>query len=283
MSFINTLIHGDCFNILPYVKTECDWDRQFNIPLMWREFNRIIKPNGCICVFALDQFSAHILIENECNYRYKWIWDKVFAANFANFKTMPLRNYEEILVFYQNHPIFNPQMKKRDSSRVKEHQKTHYKYLDRNNQRYSALSTQKSKVPFLIDFQKYNADTKNPELIIEGIPQLRPNDHEKLDHATQKPSGLYEYLIKTYTNPNMVVLDAFAGSMTVIEACLNFKRKYIAIELEKKHIQMGLTRLKTYFHNGISIQQRTESFGIIYSFLKPIEAIIQKEQLKKVK
>ena len=165
----NTVIRGDTFDVLPlfpdhcidfiiadppYNKSECDFDKlKIDIPNLTKEYNRIIKPNGCIAIFGIDLFSAKIMLENAKYYRYKWIWNKVFSANFVQFKTMPLRNYEEILIFYHNPPIYNIQMIERNSNRVNEHQKTNYHYLNEQNQSDSSLGIRKTRTSFLVDFK----------------------------------------------------------------------------------------------------------------------------------
>ncbi len=145
----NTFFHGNCFQIMdlipdqsidfictdpPYNKTECSWDNSIDIASLWQSFNRIIKSNGCIAIFGIDLFSAKIMIENASNYRYKWIWNKQFSANFASCQSMPLRNYEEILIFYKTLPTYNIIMKERSSDRVQQHQASHYTYINKQYQ-----------------------------------------------------------------------------------------------------------------------------------------------------
>jgi site-specific DNA-methyltransferase (adenine-specific) len=64
-------------------------------------------------------------------------------------------------------------------------------------------------------------------------------------HPTQKPVALFEYLIKTYTNENDVVLDNTAGSLTTAVACENTNRRWICIEKEQKYCDIGTDRLKS--------------------------------------
>jgi DNA modification methylase len=116
--------------------------------------------------------------------------------------------------------------------------------------------------------------------VIDDILPLNSSDSERTNHPTQKPMRLYEYFIKTYTHEKMIVLDCFSGSNVVAVSCLNLKRNWISIELEEKYISMGLERLRQYFNHGISIKNHSVSFGVIYSFIKPLDFIVQREQAK---
>lgn len=285
----NTFFHGNCFQIMdlipdqsidfictdpPYNKTECSWDNSIDIASLWQSFNRIIKSNGCIAIFGIDLFSAKIMIENASNYRYKWIWNKQFSANFASCQSMPLRNYEEILIFYKTLPTYNIIMKERSSDRVQQHQASHYTYINKQYQSESALAIRKNSKDFLIDFGKYNPKEKYPELIIEGIPQLRPNATEKVNHPTQKPIKLFEYLINIYTNPHDIVFDPFLGSGTTLFASINTHRKYCGIELDDRYIQMIQDRIRSEFHNSIHIKKKKIDYGLQYNIVKPLDAFI---------
>jgi len=65
-------------------------------------------------------------------------------------------------------------------------------------------------------------------------------------HPTQKPVALFEYLIKTYTNENEIVLDNVAGSCTTAIAAKNTNRKWICIEKEEKYCDISVERIKNH-------------------------------------
>lgn len=88
--------------------------------------------------------------------------------------------------------------------------------------------------------KKYNPDFVQPSDILEF--NVVPNRNGKL-HPTQKPIELIEYLIKTYTNVNDVILDPFAGSGTTLLGCLNTNRKYIGFEIDEKFFNVAENRL----------------------------------------
>jgi site-specific DNA-methyltransferase (adenine-specific) len=64
-------------------------------------------------------------------------------------------------------------------------------------------------------------------------------------HPTQKPVGLLEYLIKTYTNESEVVLDNAAGSSSTAIACLNTNRNWIMMENDESYYELSLKRIES--------------------------------------
>jgi site-specific DNA-methyltransferase (adenine-specific) len=124
------LYKGDCLEImkdipdksidmilcdLPYGTTACKWDTIIPFEPLWEEYNRIIKDNGAIVLFGSEPFSSKLRVSNMKNYKYDWKWDKVVGSNFVNAKYMPLKVYEDIIVFYKQRPTYNPQMVERNS------------------------------------------------------------------------------------------------------------------------------------------------------------------------
>ncbi len=280
MNLINTLTHGDCFNIFPFIPsesidmictdppyniTDCEYECAINLNAMWNQFNRIIKPNGCICITSSQPFTTDLIYTNKKYFKYEWIWKKHKAGNFGNAKIQPLKYHEIICVFYKKQCIYNPQPNKRS-----EKGKIRFKDIGTSNKskygkNYGTECFGGLNKEYINDQSKYDSELKLPSSILE-IPMVVSTSEEKVGHPSQKPIALYEYLIKTYTNPNMVVLDCFSGSGTNIFACLKTKRKYICIEKDEKYINMTLNRLRTYNH---SIQFRIEMINNMKVY-KPI-------------
>ena len=111
------LYNGDCLDLMknipdgsadlvltdpPYGTTACKWDSVIPFEPMWEQLNRIIKPNGAICLFGSEPFSSSLRMSNIKNYRYDWIWEKSYSTGFMNANKMPLKNTETISVFLQN-------------------------------------------------------------------------------------------------------------------------------------------------------------------------------------
>lgn len=234
------LYHGDCLNILPqlnikfdacitdppYQATHNQWDSIIPFDIMWKCLDNLIKENGAIILFGQDKFSAKLMLSNQKYHRYNLIWKKgERTSGFLNSKRMPLRNHQDILVFYKKQPTYNPQMTIGESSHSKgnlNNEQTNNCYGDFKN------------------IQTNLSNLKYPKSILNFD---RP--HPPI-HPTQKPVELIEYLIKTYTNENEYVLDFTSGSGTTGLAAMNTNRKAVLIEKEEKYCKMIKNRLNNY-------------------------------------
>ena len=122
----NTLFEGNCQEIMkkfpdnsvdmvlcdpPYGTTQNKWDSVINLNLLWKEYNRIVKPDGAIVLTSQGVFTAKLILSNEKDFKYKIVWEKSKPTNFLNAKKQPLRKYEDVCVFYKKQPTYNPQMK----------------------------------------------------------------------------------------------------------------------------------------------------------------------------
>jgi len=209
---------------LPYGSTRCRWDTVIPFEPLWEQYNRIIKDNGAVVLFGTEPFSSRLRLSNLKNYKYDWIWDKVKGTGFLNAKRQPMRNHELISVFYKKQCTYNPQKtyghKMKKSYRRKELQTEVYGEMKNGN-------TYESTERYPRSIQVFSADTQNSSL-----------------HPTQKPVALLEYLIKTYTNENEIVLDNTMGSGSTGVACFNTNRKFIGIELEQEYFDTAQKRIE---------------------------------------
>lgn len=206
----------------PYGTTACKWDSVIDLPLMWEQLKRIIKPNGAIVMTASQPFTTVLISSNLKMFKYEWIWEKPQGTNPMNAKVMPLKSHENILVFYSNKPNYNPQMWQSTP--------------------YSGFSSDSSKIGEVYGFAK-SKHRSNPEGTRYPKTVLRFKQDKGL-HPTQKPVALMEYLIKTYTNENETVLDFTMGSGTTGVACVNTNRKFIGAELDKDYYEASIKRIK---------------------------------------
>ena len=204
---------------LPFGTTASQWDKLLDFKKLWSEYERIIKDNGAIVLFASGNFTHKLINSNEKLYKYKWIWIKNGKNNFVNAKNRPMTQFEEILIFSKgntangskNKMIYYPQdliiinqkqnVKKDNFGSVAGKRKSHKDFF----------ITEKGGYPTDVLF--FNAKAK--------MGRLHPNE---------KPIDLCEYLIKTYTQENEIVLDNCMGSGTTAIACLNTNRNYIGFE-----------------------------------------------------
>ena len=229
------LYHGDCLEVmknipdksidmilcdLPYGTTRNKWDTVIDLDLLWIEYERIIKDNGAIVLFAQVPFNIILGYSNLKLLKYEWIWEKEQGTGHLNAKKMPLKSHENIMVFYKKLPTYNPQMVGNEVRTVKR-------------------SGNKSKTTNYGDFIEIKESTyigRYPKDIIKF-------NKDKGYHPTQKPVALLEYLIKTYTNEGEIVLDNCMGSGSTGVACRNTGRKFIGIELDDKYFEISKSRL----------------------------------------
>ena len=239
---INKIYNGNCLELmkeiedksvdmilcdLPYGTTQCKWDTIIPLDKMWIQYKRIIKDNGAIVLTASQPFTSALVMSNPRWFRYEWIWDKKLGTGFGNANKMPLKNHENVVVFYKHLPQYNPQFSigapyKKRKSAVSE------------DSVYGKNGLKKDK-EFSI-----NTGKRFPKTIISDITNA--NQRNRL-HPTQKPVALFEYLIKTYTNEGDLVLDNCAGSGTTGVACKNLKRNFILMELEEEYCEIAKQRL----------------------------------------
>ncbi|MDO5555833.1 MAG: site-specific DNA-methyltransferase [Clostridia bacterium] len=240
---MQSLYNGDCLKImkefpdktidmilcdLPYGITHCKWDKQIDLESMWIEYERIIKDNGVICLFAQTKFFYELIKSNYKLYRYDLIWDKVLTTGFLNANRQPLRRHEQIAIFYKKQPKYNPQMGKGPPLHGKGNIKT--EKLKKNN-----VYGNFYKIP---DLRKGSIE-KYPTSILQ-FQRLHPS---QMIYPTEKPVELLEYLIKTYTNKGDIVLDNCMGSGSTGKACKNTNRDFIGIEINPKTFEIAKNRL----------------------------------------
>ena len=231
------LYEGDCLNILPkladnsvemlmvdltYGTTACKWDSVIPLDQLWKQYNRICKKNAAMVFTAAQPFTTILASSNIENFKYEWIWEKPQGTNPMNAKVMPLKSHENILVFYRKKPTYNPQMW--------------------YSTPYSGFSSNVSKIGEVYGSQQ-SKHRDNPEGSRYPKTILKYKQEKGL-HPTQKPVGLMEYLIKTYTNEDEIVLDNTMGSGTTGVACMNTNRKFIGIESDKKYFDIAKQRIK---------------------------------------
>jgi site-specific DNA-methyltransferase (adenine-specific) len=228
----NKIYLGDCLEVMkdiadksidaiitdpPYGTTACKLDSIIPFEPMWEQLNRIIKPNGAIVLFGSEPFSSALRMSNIKNYKYDWVWDKKQTGNPFLAKKQPLKNFELIHLFnkHRYYPIMNKgKLRKKGGG--------------------SGSKIFGNTDPVVNDLYYPKAI-----LTINNCA-----NKTKKQHPTQKPVKLIEYLIKTYTLENEIVLDFTIGSGTTAVACINTGRNFIGIEKEEKYVDIANKRIK---------------------------------------
>ena len=209
---------------LPYEQTRNKWDCAILFEPLWQCYNRIIKDNGAIVLFANGIFTAALMLSNKQMWRYNLVWNKVLPSGFLNAKKMPLRSHEDICVFYKKPPTYNPQM-------------TQGKECHSKGRAVGNLARNNNYGKF--DVVQTTGNLKYPKSILE---YQKPHPSTTV-HPTQKPVELLEYLVKTYTNEGDTVLDNCMGSGSTGVACINTGRKFIGIELDENYFNIAEKRI----------------------------------------
>jgi DNA modification methylase len=206
---------------LPYGTTACEWDSVLDMGKLWAEYERVIKDNGAIVLTACNIFTFQLWASNPKIFRYRWIWQKNQATNFLHAKHMPLKNFEDVLVFYKRLPTYTP-----ISFRFGKDEK-------RKGQEKDYAQWNQKRTDHIVNANRL------PTSILSFDCELRTDSI----HPTQKPVALFEYLIKTYTNEGELVLDNCSGSGTTAIACLNSNRHFICIEKDEGYYKKSLDRI----------------------------------------
>jgi len=237
------LLQGDCLELMksipddsidlvltdpPYGTTACKWDSIIDLELMWVELKRITKSNSAIVLMASQPFTTKLISSNYEMFKYCWVWEKTISPNFAVLKYRPAKLHEDIVVFTKKTIKYYPIMKNGKS------------YNDKKRPTSRIDGILKNTLP---ESQAINnKGTRYPSSVIKISNGNNDNVHE-----TQKPVALMEYLIKTYTKENELVLDFTMGSGTTGVACKLLNRNFIGIELDKKYFEIAEKRIKSKY------------------------------------
>ena len=224
-------IHGDCLEEmpkladksidmilcdLPYGTTACKWDTIIPFEPLWKQYKRLIKDNGAIVLTASQPFTSALVMSNPRWFKYCWVWNKVNATGHLQAHRMPMKQHEDVCVFFAGGSRYNPQGIR------------HFGLVTRrgsNGENFHPSGTE--------NYQEY---TNYPRSILQfGCDGGRV-------HPTQKPVALFEYLIRTYTNEGDTVLDNCAGSGTTGVAAFNTKRNAILIEKDEQYFNAAKER-----------------------------------------
>ena len=243
------LYKGDCLELMkgipdgsidaiitdpPYGTTACKWDSVIPFESMWKQLNRIIKPNGAIVLFGSQPFTSALLMSNVKNFRHQWQWVKTRPTGAFQAKYMPMKANEDILVFGLNKVNYYPIMVKRTEAEFK----ASYR---KNDSKSWGNNIQGHKDNLIIRKPKEEQWYKYPTNILNIKKDTKRNGKS---HPTQKPIALMEYLVNTYTIENETVLDFTMGSGSTMVACQNTNRNGIGIEMDDKYFEIAKKRIE---------------------------------------
>jgi len=213
---------------LPYGTTACSWDTVIPFAPMWEQVKRVLKKRGAFVTTSSQPFTSALVMSNIDWFRQELIWDKVLPVGFLDANRRHMRVHENILLFSDaGYQTYNPEMTTRGVPRGKGNNGGG----GDGNTVYSAFNKSKS----------FNNEYYPTSIItVSNGDRTRP---EVGHHPTQKPVALYEYLIKTYTNPGDTVMDFVMGSGTTGVAAIQTGRKFIGVERERKYFDVAVKRI----------------------------------------
>ena len=242
---INEIYKGDCLELmpkyvddksvdmifcdLPYGTTKCKWDSVIDLPKLWDEYERVIKDNGVILLFAQTPFDKVLGASNLKLLKYEWIWEKTQATGHLNAKKMPMKAHENILVFYKKLPTYNPQ---KTNGHKPINSYTKYIKTQNNTEIYGEMKR---------EISGGGETDRYPRSVIT----FASDKQKSCLHPTQKPLSLIEYMIRTYTNEGDLILDNACGSGTTGLGAKNLGRNFIMMEQDPEHYETACKRVLT--------------------------------------
>lgn len=249
------LLQGDCLEVmkdipdksidmvlcdLPYGTTACKWDSIIPFEPLWKQYNRVIKPEGCIALFGSEPFSSKLRMSNLKNYKYDWYWEKDKGANFLFGNKMPIKIIETISVFYQSQPTYISQKTINPAGISKRHLAKNPGKITKN---VKAVMGDSWKETIMDETQNYFGSNYEPDKLLAKQLIYFARDARGKVHPTQKPVPLLEYLIKTYTLEGETILDNCMGSGSTGVACVNTSRDFVGIELDQHYYEVACKRI----------------------------------------
>ena len=249
-----TLLKGDCLELMkdlpdnsidmvccdpPYATTSIEWDKLLNFDAMWEQYGRIVKPKGVIVLFGSQPFSAQLICSKLKWFRYELVWNKNKCGSPGLAKHRPMKTHENVLIFYKDSGgTYNPQMEKGEP--YKRQSKNPEGYVGRKNDHGYGMKPRKG-------FE--NTGTRYPKSILNIS---RDFSAQQQVHPTQKPVPLCEWLIKTYSNEDEVVLDNCMGSGSTGVACMNTNRQFIGMEMNDEYFEICKDRINNPLLSALS-------------------------------
>lgn len=214
---------------LPFGTTRNGWDVIIPFESLWEQYHRIVKPSGAILQFSQNPFSAELIMSNKNEFRYEWIWEKTSGTGWLNSHKMPLKCHENILVFYKELPVYNPQ----------------FTYGEPYSKGSIGCTSNYNKMK---DFEYREYGSKR---FPRDVIKFNNSDRHDIIHPTQKPVDILSYLILTYTNEGDTVLDNCMGSGSTGVACIETGRNFIGIEQDEHYFNVSKDRIERRKQQGV--------------------------------
>lgn len=234
---------GDCIHILPdipsgivnmilcdlpYGRTRNKWDVPISMDFLWGQYERILKPGGVVVLTAIQPFTSILVSSNSKWFKYSLVWHKTSPTGYLNAKKRPLPAHEDVLIFYNGPPTYNPQ---KTTGHPRKVSTAAHKRNSKETSNYGkhGLTT-------------YDSTERYPTSVLT----IKSDKQRSAIHPTQKPVALFEWLIRTYTNQGDIVVDNCSGSGTTAIACINSGRDFICIEKGPLEYSLSVDRVNSH-------------------------------------
>ena len=233
----------DCVITDPHFgTTACRWDLVIPFEKMWERINKLIKLTGAVVLFGTEPFATKLRMSNFENYRYDWYWKKSKPSLYQHAKNRPMRAIENVCIFSKSKLGHKSQLKdKRMEYNPQGISSIGVKTVTKNFNAGGVIGERPNQIG-----KQYEAFTGFPTDVLE----FKSITGKSCLHPTQKPVDLLEFLVKTYTNENDLILDFTMGSGSTGVACLNTNRKFIGIELDEKYFNIAKDRIEELDKNN---------------------------------
>jgi len=216
---------------VPYGTTACSWDVVVPFADMWAAFKRVIKPRGAVVMTAAGMFAHQLACSNEAWFKYEWVWEKEKGTTMYNVPYQPAIAHEQVLVFSAAASTYSPS------------ETMDYFPQMKTGKPYKAHGKRSGAMKFHTmpnHSGNDNDGTRFPTSVVYF-------NRERGKHPTQKPVALFEYLIRTYTQPGALILDPFAGSGTTAVAAKISGRAFICGDTSAEYCELARRRVHPEF------------------------------------
>jgi site-specific DNA-methyltransferase (adenine-specific) len=225
LGYLNQPTQGDCLDLLkklpdgcidlvlcdlPFGTTQNGWDAEIDLESLWRQYDRVVKPDGAVLLNSHGVYTAKVIMSNAAHYKYKYVWVKSKATNFLNAKKQPLRKHEDICVFYRRSPSYEPQM-------------TSGEPYDKGVRKSQYTGSYR-------EFEPVHVRSSGDRYPTDVLYFKTAESEGEVWHPTQKPVALGRYLIRTFSRPGDVVLDNAFGSGSYLVAAVLESRNFVGFE-----------------------------------------------------
>ena len=209
-------LDDNTFNLIytspPYGITEAKWDNSLNWAELFPEMWRVLKPDGIIVLHSSMPFTYELLKYETPKYHYSW--KKNTLTNHFKAKLQPLRDIEEVLIYYKSPGTYNPQMKGNTF-----YKKRYNKQNDSQNNYGHRENISKS---FTSEDEGHTG--KYPTTFLEF-----PVRKDKT--GINRSDEMIDFFIKTYSNEGDYVLDMTCHNDYTSKRCNELKRNFLGIDI----------------------------------------------------